>query len=117
MSGEVRDGFGGSVGAVGRTKSIVDVELGGTEKIFCEGRIVFLFLRMKPEILQKQNLSRSKGSANFFAFRSDAVGGKKNGASEQLAEVSDNGSKGIFFYRLTCGATEVARKDKGGTFL
>lgn len=116
MSGEVRDCFGGSVSAVGRTKGVVDVELGGTEKLFCEGRIVFLFLRMKPEIFQEQNLPRSKGSADFFGFRSDAVGGKKNGASEQLAEVSDNGSKGIFFYGLPFGAAEVAREDKGGTF-
>ncbi len=50
MSGEVRDGFSRSVSAVGRTKGVVDIELGGTEKLFCEGRIVFLFLKMKPEI-------------------------------------------------------------------
>ena len=104
------------MGAMGRTKGVVDVELGGTEKLFCEGRIVFLFLRMKTEIFQEQNLSRSKGSANFFGFGADAVGSKKNGSPEQLAEVSDNGSKGIFFYGLAFGATEVARKDKGGTF-
>ena len=104
------------MGAVGRTKGVVDVELGGTEKLFCEGRIVFLFLRMKPEIFQEQNLSRGKGSANFFGFGADAVGSKKNGSPEQLAEVSDNGSKGIFLYGLTFGAAEVARKDKGGAF-
>ena len=116
MSGEVRDCFGGSVGAVGRTKGVVDVELGGTEKLFCEGRIVFLFLRMKPEIFQEQNLSRGKGSANFFGFGADAVGSKKNGSPEQLAEVSDNGSKGIFLYGLTFGAAEVTGENKGGTF-
>ena len=116
MSGEVRDCFGGSVSAVGRAKGVVNVELGGTEKLFCEGSIVFLFLRMKTEIFQEQNLSRSKGSANFFGFGADAVGSKKNGASEQLAEVSDNGSKGIFFYGLPFGATEVTRENKGGTF-
>ena len=51
MSGEVGDCLGGGVGAVGRTKGVVDVELGGTEKFFCEGRIVFFFFRMKAEIL------------------------------------------------------------------
>jgi hypothetical protein len=61
-------------------------------------------------------LSGSKGSADFFGFGADAVGGKKNLTSEKFAEVSDNGSKGIFFYGLTFGATEVAREDKGGTF-
>ena len=116
MSGEVRDCFGGSVGAVGGTKGVVDVELGGTEKLFCEGRIVFLFLRMKTEIFQEQNLSRSKGSANFFGFGADAVGSKKNGASEKLAEVGDDGSKGIFFYGLPFGATKVTGQNKGGTF-
>ena len=50
MSGEVGDCFGGSVGAMGRTKGVVNVELGETEKLFCEGGIVFLFLGMKPEI-------------------------------------------------------------------
>ena len=50
MSGEVGDCFGGSVGPVGRTKGVVNVELGETEKLFCEGGIVFLFLGMKPEI-------------------------------------------------------------------
>ncbi len=117
MSGEVRDCLGGSVSAVGRTKGVVDVELSGTEKLFCKARIVFLFLRMKPDIFQEQNLPRSEGSADFFGFGSDAVRCEKNGASEQLTEVSDNGSKGIFFYGLPFGATEVARKDKGGTFL
>ena len=116
MSGEVGDCFGGSVSAVGGAKGVVNVELGGTEKLFCESRIVFLFLRMKPEIFQEKNLSRSKGSADFFSFGADAVGGKKNGASEKLAEVSDNGSKGIFFYGLTFGATEVTGQHKGGTF-
>ena len=102
--------------AVGRTKGVVDVELGGTEKLFCEGRIVFLFLRMKPEIFQEQNLSRSKGSADFFGFGTDAVGSEKNGTSEKFAEVGDDRSKGIFFYGLTFGATEVTGQNKGGTF-
>ena len=116
MSGEVRDGFSGSVSAVGRTKGVVDIELGGTEKLFCEGRIVFLFLRMKTEIFQEKNLSWSKGSANFFGFGADAVGGKKNGASEKFAEMSDNGSKRIFIYGLAFWAAEVARENKGGAF-
>ena len=110
------DCFGGSVGAVGGTKGVVYVELSGTEKLFCEGRIVFFFLRMKPEIFQKQNLSWSKGSADFFGFGADAVGGEKNGASEKFAEVRDNGSKRIFFYGLAFGATEVTGENKGGTF-
>ncbi len=61
-------------------------------------------------------MSRSKSSADFFGFGTDAIGGKKNGSSEKFAEVGDDGSKGIFFYGLTFGATEVARKDKGATF-
>jgi hypothetical protein len=62
-------------------------------------------------------LSRSKSSADFFGFGTDAVGSKKNGASEKFTEVSDNGSKGIFFYGLTFGATEVTGENKGGTSL
>ena len=61
-------------------------------------------------------MSRSKSSADFFGFGTDAVGSKKNGASEKFTEVSDNGSKGIFFYGLTFGATEVTGQNKGGTF-
>jgi len=62
-------------------------------------------------------LPRSKGSTDFFGFGSDAVGGEKNGASEKFTEVSDNGSKGIFFYGLPFGATKVTGEDKGGTSL
>ena len=61
-------------------------------------------------------MPRSKGSADFFSFGADAVGGKKNGASEKFAEVGDDGSKGIFFYGLAFGATEVTGQHKGGTF-
>ena len=50
MGGKVGDCFSGSVGAVGRTKGVVDVELGGTKQLFRKGRIVFFFLRMEPEI-------------------------------------------------------------------
>ena len=61
-------------------------------------------------------MSRSKGSADFFGFGANAVGGEKNGTSEKFAEVSDNGSKGVFFYGLAFGATEVTGENKRGTF-
>src|SRR4030095_15308785 len=86
-SGKIGSHTGGrSVGAVGRTESVVDVNLRQRSESFCKLRIISLFLRVEPQVLEKQNLTAWYLPCHNFNHGTNTIRSQLYRSVKKLAE-------------------------------
>ena len=61
------------MGAVCGCKGVVYINIGKAAQLFAELVIIFLFLRMKPEVFQQQDITLLHVGYHFFHFNSHTV--------------------------------------------
>ena len=62
---EVRDAFGGGMGAMRGAEGVVDVDLGQRGECFGEGRIVGFFFGVEAQVFEQQHLAATRAGAPF----------------------------------------------------
>ena len=97
---------------MGRAEGVVDIKLSFAEKLFCESGIVFLFFGMKAHIFQKQNFTSLEFVSGLIGDGTDAIRGKKNGATQKFAEVCGYWTEGVLFDGLPLWPAKVTAENK-----
>jgi hypothetical protein len=100
------------VSTVGRAEGVVDIKLSFAEKLFCESGIVFFFFGMKAHIFQKQNFTSLEFVSGLIGDGTDAIRGKKNGATQKFAKVCGYWTEGVLFDGLPLWPAKVAAENK-----
>jgi hypothetical protein len=102
------------MGAVGRAKGVIDIDLGGAEQFLGESRIIFFLFRVEADVFQDQNLARLEIGPELVGLGAHAVCRKLYRTAERLGEVRGYGLEGILLLRLALGPPKVAGENKGG---
>src|SRR4029450_5367859 len=86
-SGKIGSHTGGrSVGAVGRTESVVDINLRQRSESFCKLGIISLFFRVAPEVLENHTLTAWHPPGHLFNHWANAVRCHPYGTVQKLGE-------------------------------
>ena len=72
------------MGAVSRSKGIIDINIRQFSQCFGHLNVVFLFFRMKAGIFQNQHIPRLQGCRSGFSGWANAVFRKRHRLAEQL---------------------------------
>ncbi len=92
-------------------EGVVDINLAETGQGLSEGRIVFLFLSMEPDVLEQSYFAFRHPGNEVFGFLADAIGAKKDRLSNQLLKSGCHRPKRIFFDRLALWPAEMRHQN------
>ena len=108
---QVREPFGGSVGAMRRGEGVVDEDVAIFGELFGEGRIVLLLALVEARVFQKQDVAVGELGHGCRGERADAVGGEGDRPADDLGDGIGDRRQREFGLRPTFGPAEMRKQD------
>ena len=115
----VRDPFDRRVRAMRGAEGVVDVLVGERRERLGERRIVLLFLRMEPQVLEQYDAPARPCTCCHRARRvvAHAIVGERHGPSEQIGQPIGDRAKAHLRIDLALRPAQMAGEDDGGALL
>ena len=99
---------------MGGAEGVVHVDLAEGGEFFGKPGVVGLFLGVKADVFEEQDLAVPETGRGGFGFRADTIADEFNGGGNQLTEPVGDGFERVFRVLLALGPAEMRHQDETG---